>query len=1020
VVDTGASVSILPEAVYKKHFSQCTLTKPQIKLVSYAKEDLPVIGCLSATVGMSVNNNVVPAIFYVVSSGSPLHGLDLIRLLNLNIVSGKVQCIDCESEISSAPTPETGYVTGPVNTVSPVSATHLGCVKGFIHKVQVNPTVTPIRQKLRRLPLSIHKEVSTELDRLHKAGIIEAVDSSEWVSPLVVVRKRDGHMRLCLDLREPNKSVIMDCYPLPHMEELFTELVGTSYYSQIDLSSAYHQLPLHPDSRNLTAFITHEGLFRFTRVPFGLASAPSAFQKMMQTVLRKLDGVKNYLDDIVLYDSQEAHDRHLQAVRQKLEEVGLQINLGKSSFNQSSIPFLGHVISKEGIHPSPDHLTAIANTPRPADMVALRSFLGLTSWFNKFLPNYATVVEPLRQMQRTDVQAPLQWNEETVESFETLKKMLESPALAIYDPALPAFVSTDASDYGLGAVLTQLRSDGAERVIAFASRTLSTSERKYSMVEKEALACVWAVEKWRTYVWGRRFTLRTDHQALTTLLSTKGMNRAGMRVARWSARLLCFQYDVQYGPGKRNCVADCLSRMPLSHTDADVATEQELISEVAEIQPFMTALLLAVFKAECEVCPELSQLRQMIQSRWPKLQKSVSNDLRLYFPVRLELAVESQLIFRGKRLVVPCALRERLVHLAHEGHQGLVWTKQRLRELYWWPRMDDLVHTILRACVTCQASDKSAKMVTAPMQPVEYPKGPFQHVAIDIVGPFERGAADCKFAITLIAYFSKWPEVRFASSVTTQTVMKFLTTIFAREGNPCTITSDNGPQFTSSEFTLFLKEQGIKHIKTSVYHPQANGAIERFNRVLKECLQAAEVASKPWKSTVLTMLKSYRATTHATTGETPFLLLRGRNMRTKLNVLPPEVGPDKFTQVRDSVKRRQAKSKHYTDRKRGSKFRNIKVGDKVRVRKPFHVKKGKAQFTDPLSVQQQTGPSTFILSDGKRWNSSRLSLCPEREENPEQAERRDRDCSMESTALSLNRGIRHRQPPMWSKDYVME
>ncbi|KAI7789804.1 hypothetical protein IRJ41_010978 [Triplophysa rosa] len=1001
VVDTGASVSILPEAVYKKHFSQCTLTKPKIKLVSYAKEDLPVIGCLSATVGMSVNNNVVPAIFYVVTSGSPLLGLDLIRLLNLNIVSGKVQCIDCESEISSAPTPATGYVTGPVNTVSPVSATHLGCVKGFIHKVQVNPTVTPIRQKLRHLPLSIRKEVSTELDRLHKAGIIEAVDSSEWVSPLVVVRKCDRHMRLCVDLREPNKSLIMDCYPLPHMEELFTELVGASYYSQIDLSSAYHQLPLHPDSHNLTAFITHDGLFRFTRVPFGLASAPSAFQKMMQTVLRELDGVKNYLDDIVVYgDSQEAHDRHLQAVRRKLEEVGLQINLGKSSFNQSSIPFLGHVISKEGIRPSPDHLTAIANAPRPADMVALRSFLGLTSWFNKFLLNYATVVEP---MLRTDVQAPLQWNEETVESFEMLKRMLlESPALAIYDPALPTFVSTDASDYGLGAVLTQLRSDGAER---------------------EALACVWAVEKWRTYVWGRRFTLRTDHQALTTLLSTKGMNRAGMRVARWSARLVCFQYDVQYRPGKRNCVADCLSRMPLSHTDADVATEQELISEVAEIQSFMTALLLADFKAECEVCPELL----------PKLQKSVSNDLRLYFPVRLELAVESQLIFRGKRLVVPCALRERLVHLAHEGHQGLVRTKQRLRELYWWPRMDDLVHTILRACVTCQASDKSAKMVTAPMQPVEYPKGPFQHVAIDIVGPFERGAADCKFAITLIDYFSKWPEVGFASSVTTQTVLKFLTTIFAREGNPCTITSDNGPQFTSSEFAEFLKEQGIKHIKTSVYHPQANGAIERFNRVLKECLQAAEVARKPWKSTVLTMLKRYRATTHATTGETPAPqslpagpgdrtgnLLVTSHMRTKLNVLPPEVGPDQFTQVRDRVKRRQAKSKHYTDCKRGSKFRNIKVGDKVRVRKPFHVKKGEAQFTDPLSVQQQTGPSTFILSDGKRWNSSRLSLCPEREENPEQAERRDRDCSMESTALSLNKGIRHRQPPMWSKDYVME
>ncbi len=537
------------------------------------------------------------------------------------------------------------------------------------------------------MPLSIRKEVSTELNRLLTAGIIEPIDASEWVSPSVVVRKRDGKIRLCVDLREPNKCVIMDCYPLPHMEDLFTELAGASHYSQIDLSSAYHQLPLHPDSHNLTAFITHEGLFRFTRVPFVLSSAPSAFQKMMQTVLKKLDGVNNYLGDIIVHgNSQETHDKHLQAVRQRLEEVDLQINFDKTSFNQASIPFLGHVISKEGLRPSPDHLIAIAEAPRPTDMVALHLLLGLTSWFNKFLPNYATVVEPLRQMLRANAQTPLQWSKETVESFDTLKRMLmQSPVLAIYDPSLPTFISTDASDYGLSAVLTQLHPDGVERVIAFASRTLSTSERKYSVVEKKALACVRAVEKWRTYVWGHRFTLRTDHQALTTLLSTRGMDRAGMRVARWSARLLCFQYDVQYRPGKQNCVADFLSRMPLSHTDTIASNEQDLISEIAEIQPFLTALPLVDFKAECEDCPELSQLRQTIQSGWPKLQKFVSSDLRLYFPVRHELAVESPLIFRGNRLIVPVALRERLIHLAHEGHQGLVRTKQRLRELYWWP-----------------------------------------------------------------------------------------------------------------------------------------------------------------------------------------------------------------------------------------------------------------------------------------------------------------------------------------------
>lgn len=293
---------------------------------------------------------------------------------------------------------------------------------------------------------------------------------------------------LCVDLREPNKSVIMDCCPLPHMEDIFTELAGATHYSQIHLSSAHHQLPLHPESPNLTALITHEGLFRFTRVPFGLASAPPAFQKTMQTILKDLPGVQNYVDDIIINgDSKDIHDQHLQAVLQPLTDAGLQINCNKSCFGQTSVPFLGHVVSKEGLHPSPDHLTAVSEASIPKDVAALRSFLGLTSWFSKFLPNDATLVEPLRQLLRTNAQAELQQDAAADESFAKLKTaLLESPVLGIYHPKLPTFVTTDASDYGFGATLTQLHSDNAEHAVAFASRTRSAAERKYSTTEKEA------------------------------------------------------------------------------------------------------------------------------------------------------------------------------------------------------------------------------------------------------------------------------------------------------------------------------------------------------------------------------------------------------------------------------------------------------------------------------------------------------------------------------------------------------
>lgn len=414
--------------------------------------------------------------------------------------------------------------------------------------------------------------------------------------------------------------------------------------------------------------------------------------------------------------------------------------------------------------------------------------------------------------------------------------LVNSPALALFDPELPTIISTDASDYGLGAVFTQIHPDHTERTVAFASRTLTPTERKYSTVEKEALACVWAVEKWRTYLWGRKFTLRTDHQALTTLLSTKGTDRAGMRIARWSARLLCFTYDVVYRAGLLNHTADCLSRLPLPAafplpTDSD----PELVALLSTCPVAVTA---DEFEDASSSCSELASLRAQILQQWPASAKSVEPSLQPYFKIKDELCVKDNLVFRGTRLVVPASLRHTLIALAHEGHQGIVRTRQRLRELYWFPGMDALVRTQISACSVCQTSDKSAKVFEAPLQPVPLPEGPWKKLGMDIVGPFDSATYNCRFAITLTDYYSKWPEVAFASSVTTETVLGFLSSVFSRYGDPESLVTDNGPQFTSAEFSSFLKERGITHIRSSVYHPAANGAIERFNRVFKSCIQA--------------------------------------------------------------------------------------------------------------------------------------------------------------------------------------
>jgi len=307
------------------------------------------------------------------------------------------------------------------------------------------------------------------------------------------------------------------------------------------------------------------------------------------------------------------------------------MNEKKCNFCQSCLRFLGHMMNGNGIQPDDDHLQAIMQAPAPTDVTSLRSFLGMLSGYKKFIPNYATLVEPLRACLRQD--SEFEWTDDAQQSFMDVKKCLvDSPALALFHPEMPIIVSTDASDYGLGATLSQVYPDRSERTVAFASRTLTSAEHRYSTVEKEALACVWAVEKWRTYLWGRRFTLRTDHQALTTLLSTRGAGRAGMRIARWSARLLCFTYDVVYRAGSSNHVADCLSRLPLPLTSASTSDDEPEL--VALLSTALTTISPSEFKTAAASCPELTALCTQIEKGWPVSVKAVHTNLQPYYNVR--------------------------------------------------------------------------------------------------------------------------------------------------------------------------------------------------------------------------------------------------------------------------------------------------------------------------------------------------------------------------------------------------
>lgn len=994
LIDTGSAVSIIPQCFYKDYFKDIALTQPTVRLMTYTKEPIPVLGCI--TLNVMCNSKSAKCTFYVVPVGVPILGMDLITALQLDITS--------QSILSSAP-PSAQVQHTTTHTESKG-------VVNFVHKVKLRTEIPPVQQKLRRLPFSIRDDVSAELLRLEKEGIIERTDSSPWVSPILAIRKKSGQLRLCVDLREPNKAVVIDSHPLPHIEEVFHELRGAQMFSTIDLQNAYHQMPLHADSRDLTAFITHEGLFRFTKVPYGLASAPSAFQRMMSHILAGVKGVQCYLDDIITYgETPEVHEHRLKEVLQRLHDSGLKLNMSKCQFRKTELPFLGHIISAAGLRPDQDHVKAVADAPTPHDAPALRSFLGLTSFYSKFIPNYAVVVEPLRALLRKDCK--YKWTDDAHNAFTQVKRLIvNSPALALFDPALPTIVTTDACDYGIGAVLTQLHGD-SERTVAFASRTLSDCERKYSTVEKEALACVWATERWRTYLWGNHFTLRTDHSPLTTLLTTKGLGRAGMRIARWSARLLTFNYTIEYKRGCDNVIADCLSRLPLPDADLQMEPDMEVVALVTDDFAPVTADELT---AACKGCPVLQQVRTYIREGWPRTAKGLDPALVPYFRIQTELSEHDECIIRGThRVVVPQEIQPKLIQIAHDTHQGIVRTKQRLRELYWWPGMDTDVQVAIKSCTTCAQHDKTAIVKVAPLNPVRLPDGAWEKLAVDIVGPYYRASPDCRYAITLVDYYSKWPEVAFASEVNSSDVIKFLSTVFSREGNPLELVTDNGSVFVSAEFEAFLASRDIKHYRSSVYYPQCNGEIERWNRVLKDCLQTADIERRPWKQFVTDFLFTYRATPHSLTEVSPAELLHGRPLNTKLNIrgLPTSPKPLDNAALRDTVHEKQVKSKEYTDKRRSAQAPTFKVGDFVRIKKPVLIKKGAHKFTAPLQITAQKGPATFLLSDGKVWNASHLAAAsPDTPPVPLTSQHSD---EAPSAVVPLRRTVR---PPEWHKDYV--
>ena len=945
-VDTGSQISGVTQKFFNRHFCHLPL-QPAVTLRNFDGTTLSETYGRFTTTVRHADRSAEIELHVLPSSCAAVIGQDIIQAMRLQI-DGATMSVHSVSNSQSI-----------LNEFPKLVSDDVGTFPGYQHKIELTPDTVPQAQRLRPVPLARRDKVQTEVTAMEDMDIWESIDKSSWVHHMVTVPKADGGIRVTTDLSPLNKFVIPDRFPLPNPKDLFLELKGATVFSKLDLRKAFFHIELAPESRPLTTTLTHQGLRMYKRLPMGLKDSSSVCQRLVSQTLAGCPGTISYIDDIVIFGtSQVEHDANLRQALQRLEDKDFRLQLSKCEISVSEITFLGHIISASGVRPDPKNVDPIRNATTPRTPKQLASFLGMVNYYADFIPKLATVCEPLRCLLRKGVK--FQWSNACQNAFNQLKTAITNGVRTfLFDPNAPTFVTVDASDVGLGAMLSQLQ-HGKEVPIAHASHTLQPRERAYAVNEKEALACVWACETWDKFLLGRHFTLRTDHASLTSLLASTSDSRKSAKFCRWIDRLAAFDFTIEYQAGNRNVVADALSRLSLKST-APAISDPVHDATVRRLQE--DSLSLATVQAATAADSTLSSVLLYVSTGWPA-RRHLNVKFTAFYSVKDELSTDEGYLLRGERIVVPPSLQKTLLTKAHDGHPGIVRMKRQLRRSYWWPGQDKAVETLVKHCAGCQQSDKSVAPTKVPTTTIPLPDKPWQKLAIDVTGPFLIAPQSSRFLVVLIDYHSKYPEVLMSSSVTSQKIIDWLTELFARYGAPDELVSDNGPQFVSESFTSFLRSYNVLHTRTSVYNPQENGCVERFNKYLKYGIQAFHSNSESWSTSIFSLLRNYRATPPTPDSKSPGELMFSRAMRLPYEIPRPQRTSPSVAKPTASTPQPQPQ---HNLRSRGP----YRVGDKVMSRRP-QVLKGQSPWSNPLTVVEVLGNWTYRLSDNQVWNARKM------------------------------------------------
>ena len=820
----------------------------------------------------------------------------------------------------------------------------------------------------------------------------------------MVEKPKTKKLRICLDPRNLNKAIQREHFQLPTLEDITTRMSGAQVFSKLDANHGYWQIPLSPESQLLTTFSSPFGRYCFLRMPFGITSAQEIFQKRISQLLGDLPGVETDIDDILIWGkTKEEHDKRLNAVLKRCEEINLTLNKDKCLFGVSQVTYIGHILNAKGVQPDPEKVKAIHDMPAPLDKKGVERLLGTVNYLAKFIPNMSTVTKPIRDVLKADIM--FHWDSEQKKAFESIKHILSTePVLAFYNVEKPVLISCDASQSGLGAVLLQ-----DDQPVAYASRALTDAESRYAQIEKELLAIVFAFNKFHQYVYGKSVLVESDHKPLESIIK-KSLAAAPPRLQRMLLQLQKYSFTIAHKPGKEMFLADTLSRAYIDeHDSADRNLEEELICAVnfALGNVPMSDPKLEEVRVATAADTTMGTLKQVILSGWPNKRREVPADIQEYWNYRDELSEVNDIILKGEKLVIPCSMRKEMLTKIHTSHLGIVKCKQRARDILFWPGMGKDIENLVSQCDICAEHHMSNPR--EPMAVGEIPSRPWEFVSTDL---FTFHGDDY---LLIVDSYSRFIEIAKLTNTSSNTVIQHTKSIFARHGIPATLRSDNGPQFSSDELKTFSKEWGFKHVTSSPYYPQANGLAEKSVQVIKRLLEKAQSDGKdPYIS--LLELRNTAVDNLAS----PAQLLMNRRLKSILPTNPQQLASKVVdpTIVTTKLKQTQDIRKQHYDR--GTK-QQVALQPNESVRVQVHNRWIPAKVIQPADM-----PNSYIVRcyNGSQLRRNRKHLRRDQTNKPLITHPTswdfDNDVSTEPAQVNVSVSThgRTRRQPVRLKDYV--